>query len=44
MVFDGATGELVPATEDLKAARVADLLDGNGVGRPTEADRKAAKA
>jgi hypothetical protein len=47
MVFDGATGELVPATEDLKAARIADLLDGNGVGRPTEADRtdrKAAKA
>jgi len=44
MVFDAATGELVPATEDKKAERVAGLLDDAGVGRPTPADRKAAKA
>lgn len=44
MVFDASTGELVKATEDRKAERVAALLDGTGVGRPTAEDRKAAKA
>lgn len=43
-VFDAAVGGLVPVTEDVKARRVADLLDGAAVGRPTPEDRKAAKA
>lgn len=44
MVFDAATGDLVKATEDRKAERVAALLDGAGIGKPTGEDRKAAKA
>lgn len=44
MVFDAATGELVKSTDSSKAARVAELLDGAGVGKPTAEDRKAAKA
>lgn len=41
-VFDAATGELVEATEDKKAARVAELLDAAGAGKPTPQDRKKA--
>jgi len=44
MVFDASTGELVKATEDKKAERVAALLDSTGAGKPTADDRKAAKA
>lgn len=43
MVFDAAQGGLVKATEEVMASRVAGLLDGAGVGRPTADDRKAAK-
>lgn len=43
MVFDAAQGGLVKATEEAMASRVAGLLDGAGVGRPTETDRKSAK-
>lgn len=44
MIYDAAHGKLVPATDDAKARRVAELADSAGIGRPTAEDRKAAKS
>lgn len=40
MIYDATTGSLVPATEDAKASRVAELADAAGVGRPSPSDRQ----
>lgn len=44
MIYDAARGQLVPATDDAKAKRIAELADSAGLGRPTAEDRKAAKS
>lgn len=42
VVFDAATGKLVPSTDATKNDRVAGLLDASGVGRPDPSDAKKA--